>query len=55
MNRLDVTHERVCMVTQKEECYMTLVENLIDHNDLHNVPLSNEKLRQAVGTVMSET
>ena len=34
---------------------MTLVETLIDHNDRHNVPLSNEKLQQAVSTVMSET
>ena len=34
---------------------MTLVETLIDHNDRHNVPLSNGKLRQAVSTVMEET
>ena len=30
------------------------METLIDHNDRHNVPLSNEKLRQGVSTVMAE-
>ena len=34
---------------------MTLMETLIDHNGCHNVPLSNEKLQQAVSTVISET
>ena len=43
------------MATQKEKYYMTLVENLIDHNDRHNVPFSNEKLWQEVSTVMEET
>ena len=35
--------------------YMTLVETLIDHNDCHNVPFSNENIRQSVSTVMAET
>ena len=33
---------------------MTLVETLIDHNDSHNVTLSNKKLRQAVSIVMEK-
>ena len=31
------------------------METIIDHNDRHNVPLSNENLRQAVSRIMSET
>ena len=34
---------------------MTLVETLIEHNDCHNVPLSNENIRQSGSKVMSET
>ena len=34
---------------------MTLVETLIDHNDCHKVPLSNEKLRQVASTITEET
>ena len=34
---------------------MNLVKTQIDHNDHHNVPLSNEKLQQEVSTVMVET
>ena len=55
LNILDVTYERACMATQKEKYYMTLVKTLIDHNDRQNLPLSNEKLRQSVSTVMVET
>ena len=55
MNRLDVTYERACMATKKEKYYLNLVETLMDHNDCHNAPLSNEKLRQAVSTVIVET
>ena len=43
------------MATQKEKYYMTLVKTLIDHKDRQNLPLSNEKLRQSVSTVMVET
>ena len=34
---------------------MALVETLIDHNDRHNVPFSNEKLLQEVSTVVADT
>ena len=55
LRRIDLTYERVCVFTQKEKYYMTLVETLIDHIDHHNVPLSNKNLRKAVSTVMEET
>ena len=55
MNIFDVTYERACMATQKEEEYTNLLETIIYHNDCYNVPFSNEKLRQAVSTIMSET
>ena len=32
-----------------------MVETLTGHNDCHNVPLSNEKILQAVSTVMAKT
>ena len=32
-----------------------MLETLVNHNDCHNDPFSNENLRQAVSTVMSET
>ena len=32
-----------------------MFENLVNHNDCHNAPLSNEKLQQAVSKVMAET
>ena len=31
------------------------METLIDHNDCHNLPFSNQKLQQEVSTVMTET
>ena len=32
-----------------------MLETLVEYNDHNNTPLSNEKLRQAVSTVMVET
>ena len=55
LNRIDVTYEQACMFAPKEKYYTNMLETLIDYNDHHNVPLSNEKLRQAVSKVMSET
>ena len=55
LNRLDVTYERAFMATPKDKYYTKLLETLVDYNGYHNAPLSNEKLRQAISTVMSET
>ena len=54
LNRLDVTYEQACMVTPKEKYFMTLVETLIDYNDRHDIPLSNEKLCHSVSKVTEE-
>ena len=32
-----------------------MLETIVDYNDHHSAPLSNEKLRQAISTVMEET
>ena len=32
-----------------------MLDTLVDYNDHHNAPLSNEKLRQAISKVMEET
>ena len=42
------------MAAQEYEYFMNLLENIIKHNDCHNVPLSNEKLQKAVSSIMSE-
>ena len=44
LSRLGVTYDQACMANPKVKYYMTIVEALIDYNDRHNVPLSNEKL-----------
>ena len=54
-DRLDVTYERACMATPKDKYYEKMLETLVDDNNRNGAPLSNEKLRQAVGKVMEET
>ena len=44
LNRLDVTYERVIMATPKDKNFEKMLENLVEHTDRHNAPLSNEKL-----------
>ena len=55
LNRLDVAYEQACMANPRDKYYMNMLETLVDYNYCHNAPLSNEKLRQAISTVMSET
>ena len=55
LNRLDMIYERAWMATQEYEYYTNMLETIIEHNDRHNVSLSNEKLRQAVRTIMAKT
>ena len=55
LNRLDVTYERACMGTQEEEYYTDLLETMIEHNDRSNTPLSKEKLRKVINTILAET
>ena len=42
------------MATPKDKYFEKMSETLVDHNDRHNAPFSNEKLRQAVSKVMAE-
>ena len=55
LNGIDVAYERACMATPKEKYYMKLLETSIYYNYHHNAPLSNEKIQQAISTVMAET
>ena len=55
LNRLDVTYEQACMTTQKDKLFEKLLETIVDYNDRHNTPLSNDKLRPAVSKVVAET
>ena len=43
------------MAAMKDKYFEKILETLVDHNDRHNAPLSNEKLRQAVSKVVAET
>ena len=52
LNRLDVTYKRSCMATTKVKYFENMLEILVNHNDRHNAPFSNEKIRQAVIKVM---
>ena len=54
-NRLDVTNERACMVTKKEEEHTDLLETMIKHNDQSKSPLSKNILQQAINTIVAET
>ena len=42
------------MSTPKEKYYTNMLETLVDYNDRNNAPLSNDKLRQAISTVIAE-
>ena len=42
------------MATTKDKYFEKISETLVNHNDCHNAPLSNDKLRQAVSKVMEE-
>ena len=55
LNRLDVRYERACMATPSDKYYTKTLETLVAYNDHHNAPMSNDKIRQAISTVMSET
>ena len=48
LNRLDVTYEQACIATTKDKYFEKMLETLVNHNDRHNAPFSNEKLQQAV-------
>ena len=48
LNRLGVMFERACMSTTKDKYFEKILETVVVHSDRHNVPLSNENIRQAV-------
>ena len=50
-----MTYERECTETTKDKYFEKMLETLVNHNDRHNAPFSNEKLWQAFSTVMEET
>ena len=54
LNIIDVKHEQAYIATTKEKYYTKMLETLGDYNDRNNAPLSNKKLRKAVGKVMAE-
>ena len=55
LNILDRTYERACMATTKDKYFEKMLDTLVNYNDCHNVPLSNDKLQLEVSKVMSKT
>ena len=55
LNRLDVTYKQECMATPKDKYYTKLLKTVVDYNDYHNAPFSNEKLQQSMSKVIAET
>ena len=43
------------MATTKNKYFEKMLETLVNHNDHHNAPLSNENIQQAVSKVLAET
>ena len=43
------------MDTMKDKYFEKILETLVNHNDRHNAPFSNENLWQAIIKVMVET
>ena len=54
-NKIDMTYDRACMYTPKDIYFDNILETLVNHNNRHNAPFSNENLRQAISIVVSET
>ena len=54
LDRLDVSYERACMVTPREEYFTKMLDSLPKHNHSHSTPLSSKKLQKAVSRVMEE-
>ena len=54
LDRLDLSYERACMATPKEEYYTEMLDCLIEHNCCYRTPLSNKNLQEAVIRVMED-
>ena len=44
LDRLDVSYEKVCMATPKEEHFREMLDQINTHNNLHRIPMYNGKL-----------
>ena len=42
LDRLDVSYDRACMATPKEEYFTEILDSLIKHNCRHGTPLSSK-------------
>ena len=55
LDKLDVTYQRAFMSTPKYKYYNVFLGTLVKDNNSKGEPLSNDKIRQAVGKVIEET
>ena len=54
LDRIDVSYERACMATPREELFMEMLNSLLENNHRHGTPLSSKNLQEAVSRVMEE-
>ena len=52
LDRLDVTYQRYFMATPKDKYFNVWLDTLVKDNNLKGEPLSNDKIRQAVGKLI---
>ena len=54
LDKLDVSYEKWCMATPKEEYFGEMLDHIIKQNHRHDTPMSNENLQEAVIRVMKD-
>ena len=54
LDRLDVSYERACMATPKEEYFTEMLDSLIDDNRRHGTLLSSKKIKETVTRVVED-
>ena len=54
LDRIDVSYERACMATPREEYFTKMLDYLLKHNHRHGTPLSSKNLQEEVIRVMEE-
>ena len=52
LDRIDVTYQRAFMATPKEKYYNALLDTLVKDNNIRGVPLSDQKIQEAVSDLM---
>ena len=55
LDRLDMSYERACMVTERKVYFTNMLESILDYNTRHDTPLSSKNIPEEVIRFMSGT